>query len=78
MEFNIEVLGQYFHLPIAQAANKLNVGLTVLKRRCRNLGFMRWPHRKLNSLDLLITTLQVRIHMNLQFYVYGLLMLHLI
>ncbi|PWA88718.1 hypothetical protein CTI12_AA117280 [Artemisia annua] len=39
-------------------ANELNVSLSVLKRCGRNMGFMRWPHRKLNSLDLLISTLQ--------------------
>ena len=59
MELSKEVIAKYFHLPIAQATNELNVGLTVLKRRCRIMGFMRWPHRKLNSLDLLISTLEV-------------------
>ncbi|PWA91553.1 hypothetical protein CTI12_AA087800 [Artemisia annua] len=58
MELSKEVVAQYFNLPVKQAANKLNVGLTVLKRRCRQLGFKRWPHRRLMSLDLLISTLQ--------------------
>ncbi|PWA36306.1 hypothetical protein CTI12_AA601550 [Artemisia annua] len=58
MECSKEEITQYFHLPIVQAANELNVSLSVLKRCCRNMGFMRWPHRKLNSLDLLISTLQ--------------------
>ncbi|PWA81531.1 protein RKD1 [Artemisia annua] len=55
-----EEIAQYFHLPIPEAASKLNVGLTVLKKCCRDMGFKRWPHRTLNSLDLLINTLQVR------------------
>ncbi|KAG9139047.1 hypothetical protein Leryth_026566 [Lithospermum erythrorhizon] len=37
-----------------QAAKKLNVGLTVLKKRCRELNVMRWPHRKIKSLESLI------------------------
>ena len=63
-----EQISQYFHLPISEAASKLNVGLTVFTKCCRAMGFKRWPHRKLNSLDLLINTLQVRmlllIHIN--------------
>ncbi|PWA74199.1 protein RKD1 [Artemisia annua] len=53
-----EEIAQYFHLPIPEAASKLNVGLTVLKKCCRDMGFKRWPYRTLNSLDLLINTLQ--------------------
>ena len=71
MECSKEMIAKYFHLPIAEAANKLNVSFTSLKRCCRNMGFMRWPHRKLNSLDSLISTLQVRIQMKLKFYVYS-------
>lgn len=41
-------------MPITQAAKELNVGLTLLKKRCRELGIRRWPHRKLMSLQTLI------------------------
>ncbi|KAL5817895.1 hypothetical protein ACOSQ3_026273 [Xanthoceras sorbifolium] len=47
----------YFYLPISQAAKELNVGLTFLKKRCRELGIRRWPHRKLMSLQALIKNL---------------------
>jgi hypothetical protein len=30
------------------------VGVTVLKKRCRELGIARWPHRKVKSLNTLI------------------------
>ncbi|PWA81532.1 hypothetical protein CTI12_AA185950 [Artemisia annua] len=58
MEFSKEQIAKYFHLLVLQAANELKVGLTVLKRRCRELGFKRWPQRKLKSLSLLISSLQ--------------------
>lgn len=48
-------------MPITQAAKELNVGLTFLKKRCRELGIRRWPHRKLMSLQTLINNVQVPI-----------------
>ncbi|GFY84063.1 RWP-RK domain-containing protein [Actinidia rufa] len=38
----------------AVEAKELKVGLTVLKKRCRELNIMRWPHRKIKSLKSLI------------------------
>ncbi|KAK7253022.1 hypothetical protein RIF29_37402 [Crotalaria pallida] len=51
-------LAKYFDMPIVEASKNLNVGLTVLKRKCREFGIRRWPHRKLKSLDNLIHDLQ--------------------
>ncbi|KAL9227360.1 hypothetical protein vseg_003056 [Gypsophila vaccaria] len=53
-----EVISQYFYMPITKAAKELNVGLTLLKKRCRELGIQRWPHRKLMSLQTLIHNVQ--------------------
>ncbi|GMJ00005.1 hypothetical protein HRI_003669700 [Hibiscus trionum] len=53
-----KVISQYFYMPISQAAKELNVGLTLLKKRCRELGIRRWPHRKLMSLRTLINNIQ--------------------
>ncbi|EPS64185.1 hypothetical protein M569_10596, partial [Genlisea aurea] len=53
-----EAISEYFYLPITQAARELNVGLTLLKKRCRELGIKRWPHRKLMSLQTLIKNVQ--------------------
>ncbi|PHT88355.1 Protein RKD3 [Capsicum annuum] len=47
-------ISKYFYMPITQAAKELNIGLTLLKKRCRDLGIRRWPHRKLMSLQTLI------------------------
>jgi len=55
-------LRKYFYMPITRAARELNVGLTVLKKRCRELGIARWPHRKMKSLKSLILNVQVTIH----------------
>nr|XP_043639560.1 protein RKD5-like [Erigeron canadensis] len=53
-----ETISQYFYMPITQAAKELNVGLTLLKKRCRELGIRRWPRRKLMSLTTLINNMQ--------------------
>ncbi|OMO99267.1 Plant regulator RWP-RK [Corchorus olitorius] len=54
----LEDLAKYFDLPIVEASRNLNIGLTVLKRKCREFGIPRWPHRKIKSLDGLIRDLQ--------------------
>ncbi|KAL6597863.1 hypothetical protein ACP70R_046668 [Stipagrostis hirtigluma subsp. patula] len=51
-------LRRYFYMPITKAAREMNVGLTVLKKRCRELGVARWPHRKMKSLKSLILNVQ--------------------
>ena len=55
----LEDLAKYFDLPIVEASKNLKVGLTVLKKKCREFGIPRWPHRKIKSLDSLIRDLQV-------------------
>ncbi|KAF3499892.1 hypothetical protein F2Q69_00040239 [Brassica cretica] len=47
--FSREDMKPYFKMPITKAAKELGVGLTLLKRRCRELGFSRWPHRKMEG-----------------------------
>lgn len=54
-----ETISFYFYMPITQAAKELNIGLTLLKKRCRELGIQRWPHRKLMSLQKLISSVKV-------------------
>ncbi|KAG2653992.1 hypothetical protein PVAP13_1NG419000 [Panicum virgatum] len=53
-----ELVSRYLSMSIKQAARELNVGLTVLKKRCRELGIPRWPHRKVKSLQTLIDNVQ--------------------
>lgn len=55
----LEDLAKYFDVPIIEASKNLKVGLTVLKKKCREFGIPRWPHRKIKSLDGLISDLQV-------------------
>ena len=55
----LEEIKKYYHIPISEAAKEMNVGLTVLKRRCRQLNIMRWPHRKLKSYNSLIQNVKV-------------------
>ncbi|KAH9324696.1 hypothetical protein KI387_004874, partial [Taxus chinensis] len=51
-------LAKCFDMPITEASKRLKVGLTVLKRKCREFGIPRWPHRKIKSLNSLIENLQ--------------------
>lgn len=61
-----ELVSRHFSMPIKQAARELNVGLTVLKKRCRELGIPRWPHRKVKSLQTLIDNVQVSADLSLE------------
>ncbi|KAK4362232.1 hypothetical protein RND71_017473 [Anisodus tanguticus] len=53
-----DTISKYFYMPITQAAKELNIGLTLLKKRCRDLGIRWWPHRKLMSLQTLIKNIK--------------------
>ncbi|CAH8309758.1 unnamed protein product [Eruca vesicaria subsp. sativa] len=57
-KLELSEIKKYFDRPIIKAAKELNVGLTVLKKRCRELEIYRWPHRKLKSLNSLICNLK--------------------
>lgn len=60
-------MSQYFHMPIGLAAKRLNVGLTVFKKQCREVGIERWPYPKLKSLHNMVTAFQVSNQMTLTF-----------
>ncbi|CDP01797.1 unnamed protein product [Coffea canephora] len=62
----LEDLAKYFDLPIIEASKNLKVGLTVLKKKCREFGIPRWPHRKIKSLDSLIQDLQGEVKRQLE------------
>lgn len=49
---------EVFHLPISEAASKLGMGVTVLKKQCRKIGIPRWPYRKLASIEKLIQSVE--------------------
>ncbi|GKU89077.1 hypothetical protein SLEP1_g3267 [Rubroshorea leprosula] len=58
-QLELEEIQKYFDVPITRAAKEMNVGLTLLKKRCRELNIMRWPHRKIKSLKTLINNIKV-------------------
>ncbi|KAK8690431.1 hypothetical protein V6N13_073964 [Hibiscus sabdariffa] len=54
----LDEIQKYFGFPISEAAKEMNVGLTLLKKRCRELNILRWPHRKIKSLKSLINNVK--------------------
>ena len=44
----IEKVAKCFNLPIHLAAEKLHVGETWLKQKCREHNIKRWPYRKVS------------------------------
>ncbi|KAJ4955503.1 hypothetical protein NE237_012286 [Protea cynaroides] len=54
IEIDLDEIKKHFNVPITKAAREMRVGLTVLKKRCRELNINRWPHRKIKSLASLI------------------------
>jgi hypothetical protein len=44
-------VAQLLHLPITSAADALGVCVALLKRKCRQLGLTRWPHRQVKALS---------------------------
>ena len=67
MAISRETMSHYFHLPIDRAAKQLNIGLSVFKKQCREVGIQRWPYRKLKSLQKMISDFQVSNRLNLTF-----------
>lgn len=55
----LDEIQKYFDVPITKAAKELNVSLYVLKKRCRELNILRWPHRKIKSIKCLIDNAKV-------------------
>ncbi|XP_044470935.1 protein RKD4-like [Mangifera indica] len=55
-------LRNYFHLPIEEAAKRLRLCPTVVKKICRRYGLLRWPHRKIKSLERQIQIATPRIN----------------
>mmetsp|Transcript_20115 Transcript_20115/g.60721 ORF Transcript_20115/g.60721 Transcript_20115/m.60721 type:complete len:411 (+) Transcript_20115:414-1646(+) len=49
----VDMLSQsgFLDMPIQEAAKQLGIGLSVLKRVCREKGLVRWPFRKRKSLN---------------------------
>ncbi|MCL7022212.1 hypothetical protein MKW94_008589 [Papaver nudicaule] len=55
---DFDEISKHFDVPITKAAKRMDVGLTALKKRCRELNINRWPHRKIQSLKSLIDNLK--------------------
>ncbi|KAF5827988.1 hypothetical protein DUNSADRAFT_18384 [Dunaliella salina] len=59
-----DALQSVYHLPINEAAAQLQVGVTVLKKFCRQHNVGRWPYRKLLSVDKLVRSVEEQSEQN--------------
>ncbi|RRT73176.1 hypothetical protein BHE74_00040484 [Ensete ventricosum] len=55
---HLKDVANYVHLPITEAAKELQICPTALKKVCRKHGMLRWPYRKIKSIDRTISNLQ--------------------
>ncbi|KAJ1700686.1 hypothetical protein LUZ63_000465 [Rhynchospora breviuscula] len=53
----LEHLAEKFSMPIKDAADEFKLSVTTLMLRCRELGFEKWPFRRMQSLEHLIDDL---------------------
>ncbi|KAK1869272.1 hypothetical protein I4F81_011751 [Pyropia yezoensis] len=44
-------LAKHFHVPRKEAAAAMGICVTILKRRCRSVGIMAWPYRKMAMVE---------------------------
>ncbi|KDO73593.1 hypothetical protein CISIN_1g041600mg, partial [Citrus sinensis] len=54
----------YFHLPIEEAARRMKLCPTVVKKICRRDGLHRWPHRKIKSIQRRMSVASGRLRSN--------------
>lgn len=65
-KFSFENLKKYFDMPINRAALELDCCISVLKKRCREVGIDRWPYRKILSLNKTIEKTRLATKNNLK------------
>ena len=58
IDTDIEVVREYFDLPMNVATQKLKIGSTALKKICRRYGITRWPYRRIKAIEKLIQQLE--------------------
>lgn len=56
-----EELARHFHLPISEAARRIGICTTVIKKICRSYGINRWPQRKVAAITKRIAGLESEI-----------------
>lgn len=44
-----QLIHLYERVKIEDAAKQLGLGITALKKRCRQVGIQRWPHRQVSE-----------------------------
>ncbi|KAL3500840.1 hypothetical protein ACH5RR_039933 [Cinchona calisaya] len=49
-KLKLKDFSEFFHLPINDAAKRMKVCPTVIKKKCRQGGLTRWPYRKIKGI----------------------------
>ncbi|KAJ0987332.1 hypothetical protein J5N97_005688 [Dioscorea zingiberensis] len=57
-QLDMSEVGNFFNIPIVEAAKKLQICSTALKHICRRHGVKRWPFRKVQSKEKAISNLE--------------------
>ncbi len=58
VEFCPEMLKQHFTVPLSEAARRLGICVTAIKKVCRKMGIQKWPFQKLKPIEKRIAELQ--------------------
>jgi RWP-RK domain len=72
-DLSFELVAPKFGMPFMEAAKQLWISIySTLQLWCRINGIPQWPYRKIRSMEILLTNVQVTLnyHLNFQFQAY--------
>jgi RWP-RK domain len=58
-DLTFDLVAPKFGMPILETAKQIGVSKSTLRIWCKFNGITRWPHRKIQSMDMLISNVQV-------------------
>jgi RWP-RK domain len=58
-DLSFELVAPKFGMPLLEAAKQIGVSKSTLHIWCKINGITRWPYRKIRSMEMLISNVQV-------------------